>query len=723
MRARALVVALAFSAGSQRTPALQAQTRAERFQPLSVLARARDDGPAARDTTVALSVSLPVAKPAELQAYVDAAGNPASPLYRRFLSPEEVGARFGLPEERVAALANHLSAHGLSIARVAKNRLSILAQGTVAQAESAFGTRIRKYRLDARAEYEPDRFVAQATPIVLPPDLEPLVVNVGGLETYTRPRRAATTLSPAQGRSLYDTQGLFQRLGLTGTTRTIGIASFDGFRAADWESFIAAYALPTPAAGPGTNITVVPCNGGGAGAGFAAFEGDLDIQMELGAAPLASIRVYDSPANVDLVSVLTEIANENACDVVSTSFSWNLTPSQAIAAHNLHLAMTAQGITFMAASGDRGTTLEPFAYPNYEPEVLSIGGTMALVDDTTGNRVIEQAWSGSGGGWSTQTLAFNVRPSWQRGNGVPPVTPATDHRLTPDLAFHSRGNGSGPYFFYSHGALQSGIYGTSFASPQFAGSLALLEEYAILLGGLSPDATGNRRLGRIQDFLYGLDGRPDLFYDLTFGYSGQLPDGSASDAGPGWDTVTGWGPVDCAALAPLVACATGASCGTGTPFCFGDGSLFASPCPCANFGAPGRGCENSRSTGGARLEASGSTSPDTLILAASGEPPTSFSVLFQASLLLYRPSAYGDGVLCMGRRLVALYRKKAAGGAIVVPGPNDPSVSARSAALGVPVVPGASRHYQIWYRDPAASFCGGSAKSSVNLSNAVTIPW
>jgi hypothetical protein len=98
-------------------------------------------------------------------------------------------------------------------------------------------------------------------------------------------------------------------------------------------------------------------------------------------------------------------------------------------------------------------------------------------------------------------------------------------------------------------------------------------------------------------------------------------------------------------------------------------------------------------------------------------------VLFQASQLLFHPPSYGDGVLCIGRRLVALYRRKAAGGALVVPGTNDPSVSARSAALGVPVVPGTSRHYQLWYRDPAPNFCGASGKSTVNLSNAVTIPW
>lgn len=698
------------------------QGAAKRFEPLRVLSRARDIGAPERNDRVAVSVSLEPAKPAELQAFVDRVSDPASPSYRRYLAPEEVGSRFGMAEGRIAAVAEHLARNGLSVTRVAKNRLTILAEGNVSAAEAAFGTSIRSFRLDERDAREPERFVANASPLAMPPEIGALVVHVGGLETYTRPRRSATTLSPEQARTLYDTQGIFA-LGSTGSTRTVGITSFDGFRSADWGNFIAHFALPFPAAGPGSNITVVPCNGGGLSTGPAGGEGDLDIQMALGQAPLAAIRVYDSPPTFDLIAVLSEAVNENACDVISTSYSWNLQPSAAMAAHNLHLSMSAQGITYVAASGDRGTTLDPFGYPNYEPEVLSIGGTKALVDDTDGRRVIEEAWSASGGGWSTAALAFNVRPAWQVGEGVPPVTPATDFRLTPDLAFHSAGNQTGAYYFFNHGQLQGSFSGTSFAAPVFAGALALIEEFTVELGGLAPDAAGHRRLGRLQDFVYGQNGRSDLFFDLVFGSNGTLPDGTPSTCRPGWDSVTGWGPLDGAKVAPFLACATGASCGTGTPFCFGDGSLFLGPCPCANSGTPGRGCANSTSSAGARLEAAGTTNPDTIALTSAGEPPAAFSLLFQSSGLLFRPASFGDGVLCIGRRVLVLYRKKAAGGALTVPGAGDLPITARSLALGDPIAPGSSRHYQVWYRDPDPSFCPTSMKSTTNLSNAVTIPW
>src|SRR6185295_4063234 len=229
------------------------------------LSRARDVGAPERSERIAVSVSLEPAKGAELQAFADAVSDPRSPGYRRFLSPEEVGSRFGPSEARVAAVADHLARNGLHVTRVAKNRLTILAEGSLSAAEAAFGTAIRSFRLDVRDAREPERFVANASALAMPPEIQPLVVHVGGLETYTRPVRSATTLAPEQARTLYDTQGIFA-LGSTGTTRTIGITSFDGFRSADWENFIAHFALPFPAAGPGTNITVVPCRGGGLGA-------------------------------------------------------------------------------------------------------------------------------------------------------------------------------------------------------------------------------------------------------------------------------------------------------------------------------------------------------------------------------------------------------------------------------------------------------------------------
>jgi Predicted protease len=143
-------------------------------------------------------------------------------------------------------------------------------------------------------------------------------------------------------------------------------------------------------------------------------------------------------------------------------------------------------------------------------------------------------WSGSGGGWSTNSASFNAKASWQTVT-YPGVTDG--HRWCPDVALHSDGGGKGGYFFYYRGLLYTGS-GTSFASPLFAGSLGLAEQKLLSKGRL----TGSGRLGRFQDWLYSHSS--GLFFDVTSGSNGTLPDGHASNAIGGWDFVTGLGAMD-----------------------------------------------------------------------------------------------------------------------------------------------------------------------------------
>ena len=689
---------------------------------LPALQRATDVGPAPADQVLNLTVSMPYAKPAEVQDFVDAVSDPRSPQYRRFLTPEEVGERFGLATGQVEQLVQYLVDNGMGIELVAKNRLSILATCTVAQAERAFGTRIRSYTLTPEHKVEPASFVAYSTPVNLPGSLAGLVIDVSGLETYTRPMPLVTQLTPVLTRGLYGLTTMFGS-GFTGAGRVVGISNWDGFRAADYLNYISHFALPTPGGGPGSNINVIPCNGGGLGAGPAAGEGDLDIQMALGMAPLANIRIYDGSSASNLTGMLTVESNENLCDTISESYGWQINSSTITAAHNIHVSMSAQGITYMAASGDSGTAIDPWAYPDIEPEVLSVGGTTANVQSGTGVRITETGWSGSGGGWSTNTNAINVRPAWQTGTGVPAINAFNNKRLVPDVGFHASGP-SGAYQFYSGGSLVSAI-GTSFASPIVAGALAITEQYIISLGGLTPDGLGHRRFGRIQNLIYSQNGDPTIWFDIVSGGNGNLPSGQgASTAHAGWDTVCGWGPMNFGAFAPVAACATGANCGggVGTSYCFGDGldPNVTTLCPCLNFGGAGRGCANFANAQGAQLTASGTTVPDTVQLTSSGELNTSLSIFLQGTASNNAGVLFGDGVRCVAGSLKRLYSKNASGGTVTAPSGADPSITSRSSALGDTILSGTSRYYQVYYRDPNLTFCTGGG---FNTGQAMRIDW
>jgi hypothetical protein len=155
--------------------------------------------------------------------------------------------------------------------------------------------------------------------------------------------------------------------------------------------------------------------------------------------------------------------------------------------------------------------------------------------------------------------------------------------------------------------------------------------------------------------------------------------------------------------------------------CFGDGTEI--PCPCGNTGQPGHGCDNSSSTGGALLSASGQAllSADTLRLTASNERPTAPSLFWQSSEVA--PRAFGDGVGCLGAPLKRLFFHNAVGGVVSAPQGADLSISAQSAALGDPLSSGSMRVYHVFYRDPDVSFCDWPRGSTFNVTNGLRVFW
>lgn len=488
-----------------------------------------------------IAVSLQPGNTAALQNFADSVSNPNSPNYRHFITPTDVGERFGLPLSEVQAVGSYLESYGFKVKLLAKNRLSVLADGTVAQAEAAFHTTINDYQVSslwqAMRVNEPGHtsYFAYSTPLSMPAGIAANVLDVSGLESYTKPQ--LRTLTPTQARVLYNLAPEYNA-GYQGQGRNIAISNFDGYRLSNVPLYYSQYGLPTPSGGVGSNITVHTISGG-AGSGTPQGEGDLDIQMVLGMAPLCNFHIYDTGSS-DLISCLTQEANDNIADVISESYGWNLPAATATSAHNEHLSMTAEGITYMAATGDSGTTLEPYSYPDYEPEVLQVGGTVATVN-SSGVRTSEVAWSSGGGGWSTNTATFNTRPSWQNATGVPTTN---NHRLVPDIAINASATSGGAYYFYLNGSLSSGYVGTSFASPVFAGSLGVAEQRIIALGGLPANGSGKQRFGRINDLFYSQNMRSDVWFDITSGSNGTLPDGTTSSAHSGWDYCTGLGAIN-----------------------------------------------------------------------------------------------------------------------------------------------------------------------------------
>jgi len=503
-----------------------------------------------------LAVSLPYGDPVGMQRFVNTVSNPKSPNYRHFIGPEEVGARFGLPASAIQKVADYLTANGMKVNLVGKNRLTILADATVAQASRAFNTSFQDFISSTGYTPKNGHLFTFTTPPMLPAEIASSVGNISGLEDFTHAQgQSVNPVIPPDFISNYDLTATYTTNGHHGLGRTIGIANYQPFDVDFLKGLYEGYTgavlgglwppLPVPSGGYGSNVTTKTLNGGNGSSvnqSGGSHEGDLDLAMVCSIAPLASVIEYDN-GQQDLIGTLTQVANDNQCDLLTMSYNWPASAAGGDSAHNLYMSLNAQGTTCLVSSGDHGTNNQGFPYPLYDPEVLIVGGTQLNLSSHV--RSSETAWAGSGGGWVPTTDSWNVRPIYQVGTGVLPVSQAP-YRLYPDIAINASPE-TGYYYAIPFGGgadLLQTAGGTSAGCPVATSGFALVEEQLIASGILTADGGGYKRLGRLNDMLYAFNGQPSITDIKTGSSTGTLPDGTTAQPTAGWDVETGLGAPD-----------------------------------------------------------------------------------------------------------------------------------------------------------------------------------
>jgi hypothetical protein len=381
--------------------------------------------------------------------------------------------------------------------------------------------------------------------------------------------------SPSEIRNIYDATPLL-KAGYNGAGETIAIvdAYGDPYIQSELNTFSSEFGIPT------TTVHIVcvdgPCDfAEGITTGWNA-EIALDVEWSHAMAPGATINLYIGSNNAqplyDAVAAAVAGTNGNGTYVSPSSIismSWgepenDFGESGSIAPvfgenypwlNDVFQQGIAQGITFFASTGDWGAYDQSFGqtspyggaiYPSTDPFVTAVGGT-SLYMATTGGYIqypyanakggygYETAWSwnnyrgwGTGGGFST----FFSQPYWQTGPGVP--SGAT--RGAPDVSWDADPL-TGVLVFVNGGFYIYG--GTSVGSPSWAGSMALIDQYA------------GHNLGFINPSLYSIFNNPaeyaKAFHDITIGNN------NPNQAGPGWNPLTGIGTPDIAMLAHYLA--------------------------------------------------------------------------------------------------------------------------------------------------------------------------
>jgi subtilase family serine protease len=115
---------------------------------------------------------------AAFDAFLAAQQDSSSPSYHHWLTPDEIGQKFGPAQADIAAIQSWLQGHGLSVTNISRDRMSIRFGGMATQVESAFHTEI--HNLQVKGE---DHIANMSDPSI-PEALTPVVVGVKALHNF-----------------------------------------------------------------------------------------------------------------------------------------------------------------------------------------------------------------------------------------------------------------------------------------------------------------------------------------------------------------------------------------------------------------------------------------------------------------------------------------------------------------------------------------------------------
>jgi len=503
-----------------------------------------------------LALNLPLRNEAELDSLIQQIYDPHSPNYHHYLSAQEFADRFAPTQADYDAVVGWAQVNGFTVTRIVPNRRLVDVQAPVETIDRALHIKLTDYRhpTEDRSFFAPDR-----EPTV---DLGVPLLKITGLTDVNLPHnhmRRGTVMQqikalahaegsgpsgnyvPSDIRAAYYGSG-----SLTGAGQTVAIFSFEGYKASDLTLFYSK--TGTTSSVPVHNVLV---NGFSGTCNSRCDDGEqvLDIGNVVGMAPgLSQVLFYEGDSATD---VLNQMATDNTAKVISSSWGGG---DFGNADDPIYKQFAAQGQTFLNASGDDGSynsrTWDP---PSLDPNILDVGGTSLVTNGAGGAWVSETGWGdtfegiyGASGGGFYSKAGYSI-PSYQSAAGVITSTNkgSTTLRNDPDLSME----GDFDNITVSQGSVETGVAGTSYAAPRWAGLLALANQQSV--------AAGHGTVGFVNPKLYQLGlsaSYHSLFHDITSG-SNKPSSGSGTtfNAVAGFDLVTGWGsPIGAAFINALV---------------------------------------------------------------------------------------------------------------------------------------------------------------------------
>jgi kumamolisin len=422
-------------------------------------------------TQMTLQVVLPMRHRAELTEFTHAVSDPASPLFRHYLSVAEFTKRFGPTQHDYETAAKFFNNAGLKVTGRAANRYLLQVEGSTADVERVFHVKLNIYKhpSESRTFIAPDREPAL--------DLAIPVLHVSGLDDFTLPTPKLKAPLPNQSRA-HNWQGsgpngyyigsdfraaYYGNGPLTGAGQSVGLFEFHGYDLADVKRYFKTVGQTNsvPINGISVDGTAVDCPNCADG------EQVLDIDYAASMAPgLAQIQVY---VGRDAIAIQNRMASDNTSKQLSVSWGWhkNFEVEDAI-----YQEMIAQGQTMLIASGDYSSLKKSGAWPEEDANLVGVGGTDLLTNGPGGSYLSESGWNSSGGGPALdkdiKIASYQLPFINKRNEG------STKLRNVPDVSANANYN----MFVCYSGRCNGGWGGTSFSAPMWAGFIAMANEQA-----------------------------------------------------------------------------------------------------------------------------------------------------------------------------------------------------------------------------------------------------
>jgi subtilase family serine protease len=458
------------------------------------------------------------------------------------LSITQIRDYFSPPQSKVMAVKSLFHSLGMNITYVSPDGFMVSAVAPASLIESTFHVKLAIYNNSGDIYYAPMSLPS------LPSSLNGLII--AGLTNFTQVHKNLIVLGDLSNHTLVSTQQIPSVLSaiyydpqdlqgaynvtpiISPNEKNVTIAVIEAYGDPNIQSDVATFDKDFNL--PPANITVIPTGYYQPYQGLLTgwdVETALDVEAAHSLAPYAHIDVVVAPSATsnDLFQAIDYVVSQKLADVVS--MSWGLPenlfgtsgfyttfPSYTLnyPYANFYFALgTAEGITFLASSGDYGasggtpTTYGGALFPASSPFVTSVGGTSLYVNVTSG-----YLWALN----STATYGYETAWSVDPLYGQDVSTGGGPSTLFPGVVTPTVSADANPYTglaIVAEGQLLA-IGGTSLASPTWAGIMADLDSR------LGP-------LGDVNDLL------PQVRYALhnvTFGYNGLY--------GPGYGT-TGLG--------------------------------------------------------------------------------------------------------------------------------------------------------------------------------------